>query len=217
MQVKPIGIMGGMFDPVHKGHLAIALEALESLNLEHVRLVPCHIPNHRQGAFADTAQRLAMLELLVKEYPGLIVDDREAARDSVSYTVETLSLIREESPDRPLVFVLGWDSFCSLPSWHRWRELFDLAHLAVMSRGGDTSSLPQELQKELQHRQVPSAREIRWESSGQCIMLDSVCVNISSTQVRESLELGENIDELVPSVVAQYIHRSGIYGGRQSV
>src|SRR5690606_2685035 len=111
-----IGVMGGMFDPVHSGHLQVALTAWHLLELDQLRLVPCHVPNHRAPATATSAQRLEMLQLAAAREPRLRVDAREMERDGISYTVDTLASLRNDFPSSALVLVLGMDAFAGLAS-----------------------------------------------------------------------------------------------------
>lgn len=211
MSAKRIGVMGGMFDPVHTGHVAIALRAIECLQLDHVRLVPCHIPNHRDSAIVSARDRLAMLQLVASEYPQLIVDDRECLRNEVSYTLDTLISMRDQFPNDKLVLILGWDSFCSLPNWHRWQNLFDLAHVAVLGRGDDNSLAPTALQAELSAREMTGSDVLGSSDWSQIVLLDGVCSSVSSTQVRKRIQAGESTRDLLNIKVADFIRQNNLY------
>ena len=119
---EPIALLGGTFDPVHYGHLRFADAVRRELGLHDVRLVPSALPPHREPAHARAADRLAMLDLAVREFPGLVVDAREIVRGGRSYTVDTLEALRREHPATPLVLLVGADAFRGLPAWHRWRD-----------------------------------------------------------------------------------------------
>ncbi len=136
----PVGVFGGTFDPVHHGHLRTALEVLEGCGLEQLRLVPALVPPHRPQPRAPAPLRLEMLRRAVAGEPRLVVDDRELRRGGPSYTVDTLAELRAAVGTRPLCLVLGADAFLGLPGWHRWRELFALAHLVVVERPARGSS-----------------------------------------------------------------------------
>lgn len=211
MSAKRIGVMGGMFDPVHTGHVTVALRAIECLQLDHVRLVPCHIPNHRDSAIVSARDRLAMLQLVASEYPQLIVDDRECLRNEVSYTLDTLISLREQFPNDKLVLILGWDSFCTLPNWHRWQDLFDLAHVAVLRRGGDHSIVSPVLQAELSAREMRASGALDSSDWSQIVLLDGVCSNVSSTQVRKRIQAGESTRDLLNNKVADFIRQNSLY------
>src|SRR5215471_14021932 len=131
----PLVILGGTFDPVHYGHLRVAEEIRKRLAVE-VSLVPAKDPPHRGPPGASAADRLQMLALGREEFPELGIDPRELERPGKSYTVLTLEELRAASAARPLALLVGADAFLGLPSWHRWRALFDLAHIVVATRPG---------------------------------------------------------------------------------
>ena len=127
---------GGTFDPVHNGHLAVARAARDLLDAD-VALVPAHDPPHKGPTRADALQRAEMLALALAGEPGLRVDRRELRRQGPSYTVDTLGELRRElGADAPIAWLVGADSLLELHTWHRWRELFTLAHLVAVQRPG---------------------------------------------------------------------------------
>lgn len=215
--MQRIGIMGGMFDPVHTGHLQLAQTALRTLQLDRLHLVPCAQPNHRCQASASQRHRKAMLDIAVAQDRRLVVDDREYRRVGVSYAVDTLKSFAEEFPDAALVYVQGWDSFNSLPTWHRWQELFLFAHVCAISRPGQ--KLPNEhdpmgstaaaLHEELIVRRVGSVDALLCSRHGSILILDELAVDVSSTQVRdalasESADIGINVCEGVDEYIRQH-------------
>src|SRR4029453_3192092 len=131
-----LGVFGGTFDPIHCGHLELAREVRAGLNLDAVRFIPAGDPPHRAAPVAPAIHRLAMVELAIADDPGLEVDTREIQRRGRSYSVETLEDLRCEAPARPLALIVGGDAFLGFPGWHRWRELFALAHVIVVARPG---------------------------------------------------------------------------------
>ncbi|MBK7686515.1 MAG: nicotinate-nucleotide adenylyltransferase [Rhodocyclaceae bacterium] len=130
-----IGILGGTFDPIHIGHLRLGEEALQQLGLDQIRFIPAGRPPLRDVPSATPEQRLAMVKLSIADNPDFGVDDSEVMAATQSYTVETLERLRLEfGAKRPLVLLLGQDAFGRLESWHRWTEIFSLAHVAVATR-----------------------------------------------------------------------------------
>jgi nicotinate-nucleotide adenylyltransferase len=132
----PIGLLGGTFDPVHHGHLRLALEARTNLDLAEVRLVPAAEPPHRETPQAALHHRRAMLELAIAGVPGLRLDAREIERPGKSYTFDTVASLRAELPYQPLCLLIGRDAFLALHTWRRWRELPELVHIVIVDRPG---------------------------------------------------------------------------------
>ncbi len=211
MAARRIGIMGGMFDPVHLGHLEAANAAIETLKLDELRMIPCHVPNHREGAHASAEDRLAMLRLATVDYHRVIVDDRECRREGVSYTVDTLASIAEECPDAILVLVMGIDAFAKLPSWQSWQALFMMAHILVLDRPGPEVTIDPELQMDLEYRTVADVERLFWVPQGKILRLQQPLVDISSTQVRENLLRKGSAGSDIPRVVEDYIHAHSLY------
>jgi nicotinate-nucleotide adenylyltransferase len=134
---EPLGLFGGTFDPVHFGHLRLAEEAIGDLGLGGVRWIPAGQPPHRGRPQVTGQQRLEMVLRSTAENAGFSVDASEVAAAAPSYTVHTLERLRGElGADRSLVLLVGADAFAGLPTWHRWRDLFNLAHIAVSQRPG---------------------------------------------------------------------------------
>ena len=131
-----IGVFGGTFDPVHFGHLRPALDVKQALALREMRLIPAFQPPHRATPVANPGQRLTMLRAAVGTEPDLLVDNREMMREGESFMADTLSSLRKDLGDEPLCLVLGMDAFLTLDSWHRWKEILQLAHIVVTHRPG---------------------------------------------------------------------------------
>ncbi len=209
-----IGVMGGMFDPVHLGHTAAALSVLEQLQLDELRLVPCAIPNHREGAVVSSAHRLNMLQLETGIDERLLIDSRELKREGVSYTVDTLRSLHADFPQSILVLVLGQDAFQSLPGWHKWREIFELAHVCAVNRPLNSVAATDtdvELNRELQARQTTDAETLFKRVSGGIYMLDKPALDIASSAVRHKLQTGKVPVAMLSDSVADYIRRHRLY------
>ncbi len=132
--MKPIGILGGTFDPVHNGHLRLAIEFYEQLDLAELKIIPLHIPPHRESPLADSGQRLNMLQLAIENIDGLVIDDCELQRKTTSYTIDTISLVKEKTGDTPVCLLMGYDAFAKIYTWHRWEELLEYVHLVIADR-----------------------------------------------------------------------------------
>lgn len=205
-----LGIMGGMFDPVHAGHLKVAALACDELALSHVRLVPCSVPSHRDAPGASAADRLKMLQLALTTDTRLQADDREIRRPGVSYMVDTLLGYRQEFPDTTLVYIMGQDSFAGFPGWHRWQEILTLCHLCVISRPGAAAATSEDLLA----RQVGTAAELFERQAGRIIQISGAQFWHSSTQVRQLLYSGnlpENSADIIPVSVLHYIKQHKLY------
>lgn len=204
--------MGGMFDPVHMGHLSAARLAQTALALDVVYLVPCARPNHRELAGVSGADRLAMLELAIAGDGRLKADDRELQRPGVSYMVDTLRSFVDQFPHSTLVYILGRDSFYTLPAWHQWRQLLDLCHLAVINRPGTEQNMPAALAQEITPRLVThgSALFTALPSRGRVLMLDDLDIPVSSSAIRQSLACAD-MPAAVPPAVQAYIRQHGLY------
>ena len=207
-----IGIFCGTFDPVHFGHLRAASEAAECLPIKQFRLLPAGTPPHRSTTFASAEHRLAMLALATAEYSDLQVDDREVRRSGDSYMVDTLAEIRAEENDSPLVLMVGQDAVNQLDSWHRWRDLFDLAHLVVMRRPNSGHEYSGELFEVLQPRLVSDPQRLTQTPAGCVFPLEVTQLEISSTGIRALIEAGRSPRFLLPESVIRYIHQHNLYG-----
>ena len=141
--MQPIGVFGGTFDPIHFGHLRLAEEMAEGLGLSQVRFIPAGQPPHRGAPRTAASHRLEMVRRAIAGNPRFEVDAREVQRPDPSYTVDTLTALRAElGNEQPLWLLLGADAFSGLPSWHQWRQLFELANIVVAARPGRSSCNP---------------------------------------------------------------------------
>lgn len=212
----PVGILGGTFDPIHVGHLRLALEAAESCALAEVRLIPAGTPPHRAPPLASPRQRLEMARLAAAGCPGLVVDEREAFKTTRCYTVETLVDLRAALGDAvPLCLILGMDQFLDLTTWHRWRELFALAHLIVTWRPGIGGDRKPEgpLAEEHAARFRDDPRVLRESPAGAIVSISITALDISASAIRVRLAAGRNARYLLPDAVLDYIQANSLYSG----
>ncbi len=212
---EALGIFGGTFDPVHFGHLRLAQEAADHLGLARVRWIPAGQPPHRAAPRVTARHRLDMVRLATAGNPAFAVDATEVEAAEPSYTVPTLERLRRELGDAcPLVLLVGADAFAGLPTWHRWRDLFALAHLAVSHRPGfpvDAASLPDELAGEFARRRLPDAAGLHAAPAGGIATFAMTQLAISATQIRQLLANGRSPRYLLPQRVLDYIDLHHLY------
>lgn len=209
-----VGVFGGTFDPIHLGHLRLAIEVAEAVGLASVRLIPNASPPHRDTPSAQPRQRLEMVCAAVAGDTLLEVDEREFRRSGKSYSVDTLAQLRQElGADAPLCMLLGSDAFLGLPGWHRWRELFAFAHLVVVHRPGWAveREVQPPLQQELAARRLADGAELHGRAGGGILLLPMTQLDISSTRIRELIAAGRSIRYLVPEPVRGYIEQHHLY------
>lgn len=209
--MNPMGIFGGTFDPIHYAHLRTAFELQQALRLKEIRFLPAGNPPHRDQPFASSQLRLQMVRAATAAQPGFVVDEREVHKAGPSYTVETLRELRHEYPDRSLCLIVGMDAFLSLPKWHQWRELFELAHLVVAHRPGWRVPGMGALGELLVDRCTDRVGDLHELRSG-CIYIHAVTqLEISSTDVRQLITMGRDPRFLMPDPVRELILETNCY------
>lgn len=213
-----LGLFGGTFDPLHVAHLRLAIEAREALDLAGVCFIPAGRPALREEPHSAAAHRLAMVERALADAPGFSVDAAEvlnaASKPGLSYTVETLERQRRlQGPQRPLVLLLGADAFARLEAWHRWRELFDFAHVAVATRPGHELTVGADgaaLDREFDSRRGEPA-DLARAPAGRIVPFAITALEISATAIRQRLAQGLSARYLVPGAVLDYIDSHQLY------
>jgi len=211
----PLGLFGGTFDPIHYGHLRTAFELLQALRLQQVRFVPTGNPPHREQMLADAEQRLEMVRVAVAGQSGFTVDDREVRRSGLSYSVDTLTELRSEFPQRPLCLLLGMDAFLGLPHWHRWRDIFDLAHVVVAHRPGWKAPTQGPLGELMVDRGTGAIRDLHDALAGRIFVHAVTQLEISSTELRQVILGGGDTRYLVPDSVRDLLRQLKCYAPRQ--
>lgn len=212
---EPLGLFGGTFDPVHYGHLRLAEEAIAHLALGGVRWIPAGQPPHRGAPQVTAGQRLDMVRCATAGNPYFSVDAGEVEAAAPSYTVHTLERLRAElGAEQQLVLLVGADAFAGLATWHRWRDIFRLAHVAVSHRPGfpvETASLPHELATEFNDRRLADVGALRASPAGGIVTFAMTQLAISATQVRKLLANGLSARYLLPDDVLDYIQLHSLY------
>jgi len=203
-----IGIYGGTFDPVHYAHLRTALEVKQHFALDEVRLIPCSQPAHRDSPSTTAEMRFDMLQLAIHNREGLLVDRRELDRPGVSYMVDTLKSLASEFSSSPLLLFIGTDAFKGLTAWHQWQQLFDYAHVVVMTRPGYHAPALGEF---LVAKLSTDKEKLKQHKAGYLYFQAVTQLDISATMIRNSINTGLKADFLLPDAVIDYINRNKLY------
>ena len=209
--MRPIGVFGGMFDPIHFGHLRTAHELHELLGLESVAFVPAGDPPHRAAPLADADTRLAMVRAAVGDDPRFLVDDRELRRSGPSYTILTLETLRAERGSQPIVLIMGMDAFAGIERWHRAGELLALAHIVIARR--PQAPAPNEglaARLLLDHRCDDPAR-LAASPAGLVHVSENTQLDLSSSAVRAVIAAGRDPRYLMPEAARRIILATGTY------
>lgn len=209
--MKPIGVFGGTFDPIHYGHLRTAFELLQAIRLAEVRFLPCGDPPHRGEPLADAALRFEMVRVAIHDQPGFVMDDREQKRRGPSYSVDTMTELRQEFPKRSLCLILGMDAFLGLPGWHKWQELIKLGHIIVAHRPGWTVPRTGPLGELIAAYGSERVEDLHDAAFGRIYVHAVTQLEIASTEIRELVRAGHDPRFLMPDAVCRLINDSGCY------
>jgi nicotinate-nucleotide adenylyltransferase len=211
--MRLIGVFGGTFDPIHYGHLRMAQEVLDATPMQQLRLIPCHIPPHRDEPGASSSVRVQLMEAaLAHADPRLEIDTRELDRPGPSYMVDTLISLRETlGQDVSLALILGVDAAQGLPEWSRWTQLTSLAHLIILGRPGYSPDWPKALEDHLRVRWRPHPDQLLKQPQGFVIALPVTQLEISASKIRRLLKQGHSAAYLTPESVLAEIERRGLY------
>lgn len=214
MTTACIAVLGGSFDPVHNGHVALAHYFATLLTPDQVRIIPAGQPWQRQALQACGADRVAMARLAFQHLPVAVrIDEQEVQRDGASYTIDTLRSLRAElGPDVAIAFLIGADQLQQLQTWKNWRELFAYAHVCAASRPG--FAMATNLSPEIAHeyaRRRATPEQIRTTPYGLMYLADSLQVDVSATGIRNALGQGASATSLVPPAVLDYIKQHHLY------
>ncbi len=194
-----LGLMGGTFDPIHKGHVQIAEAALRQLSLDGVVFLPDGDPPHKDPV-TPGVHRLRMVELAIGHERCFRASDMELKRAGTTYTVDTLLALKQQNPHQRLTYLVGSDTFLLFPTWHTAGRVAQLCDMAVMMRPGDDAAYIREKQAAYQ------------ETFGlHSVLLAGTGLTVSSSMVRAAVSKGEPIDDLVPPKVADYIKEHHLY------
>lgn len=214
MTQRCVAVLGGSFDPVHVGHVALADYFIHWLNPDELRLLPAGNPWQKGGLRTDATHRVEMLRLA---FDGMTVpvtlDDREIVRDGATYTIDTLRELRAElGRETSIAFLLGADQLQKLHTWKDWLQLFDYAHLCAASRPGftiESSQLAPDVAREFTRR-AASANQMRNTPNGLTCLASNLAIDVSATEIRAELQDGRSSSQLSPRVL-DYIQQNHLY------
>ncbi len=198
-----VAILGGTFDPIHRGHTEPLLAVADAMQWERILLLPAATQPFKSGkAITAPHHRWAMAALATSATPRFVLSDLELQRGEISYTVETLEHLRASHPGTALEWIIGDDNMELLPKWRRIERIFELANLVVLRRGG------KDVPESLRERAAPPAGRPR---AGKLILTSSPIVPVSATEIRERCRRGESIGGMVAPAVEEYISKYGLY------
>jgi nicotinate-nucleotide adenylyltransferase len=208
-------LIGGSFDPVHAGHVAVAGYFSKLLAPDELRLIPAHDPWQKGALQASAPDRIAMLQRAFDHWPLPVkIDEQEIARGGGSYTIDTLRSLRKEfGPQASLNWILGADQLQRLHTWRDWQSLFDLANFVVASRPGyalQAAGLDPQVAQAFTRRQA-SASQLRDCPHGLCLFAHSLAFDVSSTKLRDALARGDSVGQALPATVLDYVEQHQLY------
>lgn len=211
--METLAIYGGTFDPVHKAHIATALKIQDEFHFDAFHFVPCKTPLVKAPSSASAKQRADMLSLAIEAYPKFHIDLREIRRDTPSFMSETLKSYRKEYPDSAITLILGKDAFLSLPRWHEWEKLPELANILVMERPQENTAppLPQSLQNLLEQHQSNHFLDVLQSPFGKIVQFNAGNYDLSSTVIRKKIQENLSVAEDLDPAVLTYIQKFGLY------
>lgn len=213
-----IALLGGSYDPVHLGHVALGEYFANLLQVDQLRVIPTGLPWQKATLKASSQQRADMVALAFAGRPfSVSVDMQEIARGAqglATYTIDTLRNVRAElGPQASISFLMGADQLQRLDTWHEWQALFDYAHICVAARPGydlAAAGLPAAVEKTFSSR-LGTSEQIRNTPHGLTFLAQDFAVDISATQIRAALQRGESANSLIPPLVLDYIEQHNLY------
>lgn len=208
-QRKTLAIFGGTFDPIHYGHIQPLEYAAKQCELDEIIVMPCHLPPHKAKPNISKEHRVTMIKLAIENNPLFKIDLFEINRNSPSYTIDTLTYFKKNYPIYDLCFFMGQDSYFNLTKWYKWQEILTLAKIVVLSRPMTTKTFPDN--EFLSPYLCKDLRQFRIQKQGCILTLETPMLNISSSEIKRMLKLGEDVSKLMPESVLNYIQTHHLY------
>lgn len=215
--MKLIGILGGTFNPIHNGHLRLAQVLAETLKLDTVKFIPSAQPPHKTVPQVSAEHRAAMVALAIQNNPIFSLEDCELLRTGNSYTIDTLEYLRQlHGEETSLVLLMGSDAFTKLNTWHRWADIIQYCHIALVQRplsqaATNNTPLDKQLETLLQNHYTENSDDLHSTNAGFITMQAMTPLAISSTEIRATLENKQSARYLLPDAVLDYIDTHQLY------
>ena len=210
-----VGIFGGTFDPVHNGHSHTIAELLNLIPFEKILVIPNSLPPHRENSQASFSHRYKMTSLAFRDIEKTVVDNRENLRNGPSHAIETAMQIIAEEEKARVIFIVGSDSFGSIHSWHKWRELINLVDFLILKRPDMPLSKNKNVQDLISHTRF-SEDLLEDKKAKSIVEIEMTPLRISSSLIRENIAKGKSIDDLINPLVKDYLKKHGLYGSKNS-
>ncbi len=216
-----MGIFGGTFDPIHYGHLRIAEELVETINLHEMRFIPAGVPRLRPPPIASSRHRTSMVEVAIRNNARFVLDEREIHRPGTSYSIDSIRELRQEKGESvTLCLIMGADAFMKLANWHEWHDLFGLCHIIIAARPGHElatrpDSLPQALRGETAQRWAHSLADLESAPCGLIYIAPTILLDVSATVIRTLISNNRSVRYLLPDAVLDYIETNHLYSGEE--
>lgn len=206
-----MALLGGVFDPVHLGHLNIATQLENKFHFDQVRFIPCKQQVLKHDAHVSAQHRLAMLQLALEDFPNFTIDTLELDRDTPSFTYLTLETLREKFPTHSLIWIIGADVLRNFSAWRHWESLLDRAHFLVVNRPGFSFKLENVLESFIEERKTSNFDLLKQNTHGYFFFEAMEAFAISSSEIRQAISEKKSIQAWVPRKVASYIHNHHLY------
>lgn len=196
-----IGILGGTFDPIHAGHIAIAEHALKAMHLDHIEFIPCFQPPHRDQPIASPAHRLAMVMLAPEHHKQFTVNDIEIKQCTISYTINTIITLQKQHPHNQYYLIVGADAFSQFNTWHAWEKMITAIDMIVLSRHDKKITTPEHVADFLKKNALQ--KHIHFSTI--------TPIPISATQIRADIRAEKKVINGLISSVHAYILKNNVY------
>jgi len=217
----PLGIFGGTFDPIHNGHIFPVLEGAEKTHIKKIALMPCYIPSHKNPATASSQDRLKMVELVCADHSLFYPDTRDINRGKPTFSIDSLTEIRQTMPSTPLCFFIGTDSLQNLFTWQNWETLFSLCHFVICDRKGESvksakghSDNVLQVQTLLNKRQTFNPMDLHNSLAGHIYVANTQKLTVSSSEIRKKIIDNQSVETFLPPKILDYIQKHKLYQPR---